>query len=187
MKRKIKIPTWSKLAKIQQIKTVRSTYVWLFLVPLAAKALAKVESAANVTIFDYSFALQMRLPFSWKIFYFSALSFSLANLVVLWRCYTLFKDHRSFSDFVNEGKNHWHLAKYAKEANLGLDDIGYEGHDMVLDKDDNFKRSFWTLFEQLNSARTASRGACALLYVIGFLLISIILFQNLLAVLKFMF
>ena len=58
-----KTPNWTALAKIQRFKVVKTMYVWLFIVPVAAKMLEKVNDAAGVTVWGYSFELQNGTPF----------------------------------------------------------------------------------------------------------------------------
>jgi len=187
------VPKWSFLAKIQRIRTVKSMYVWLFIVPLIAKALIKVEGVADLTIFEHNFSIQLGLPFSWKVFYFSAISFAAANLVFLSRSYNLIKDHSSFSDFRDQGKSQRQLDQYANEAEFSLADIGYDE-----DYEKNFPQEFrlegkhlqdpfWRLYEKLDNARPYWRFICGILYLLGFILISIILYQNIEVVLKMMF
>lgn len=103
---------WSQLVKIQRIRIVQLMYVWLFIVPILAKAFSKLEKAAHVIVFGCKFQVQLSLPFSWNIFYFSALSFAAANLVFILRSYTLIKDHSDFLDFAGKGKRESQLARY---------------------------------------------------------------------------
>lgn len=52
------IPRWSQLKEIQQVKIVRTMYIWLFIVPILARALAKLEDVVNFEILGHTFALQ---------------------------------------------------------------------------------------------------------------------------------
>jgi len=131
------------------------------------------------------------LPFSWKIFYFSALFFAAANLLFLARCFSLIKDHKSFSDFLDQGKDHGQLSYYAYEVDLSLKDIGYESFDNqpyeFQFENKYLSKPFWILFNHLNSKRKGWRWTCSILYLIAFTLISIIIFQNFMEVMRFIY
>ena len=72
---------WDQLRKIKEIRVIRSMYIWLFIVPVSAKALSTINTEAKLIIFNHIFDVNLTLPFSWKIFYFSALSFAIANVI----------------------------------------------------------------------------------------------------------
>jgi hypothetical protein len=183
------IPKWSSLAKIERIKIVQSMYLWLFIVPILAKTLAKLEDTANLNIFGYVFNIHLELPFSWKIFYFSALCFAIANLVFVLRCYSLIKDHSSFADFLNQGKSDRHLSSYAEEAGLKLIDFEYNRQypEEFLLEGKHLKDPFWGLYERLDTARPSWKLLCSLFYLFGFILISIVFYQNFEVVLRMVF
>lgn len=161
-------------------------YIWLFIVPILAKTLAGLEDVASITVFDYSFNLQLSLPFSWKVFYFSALFFAAANLLLLSRCYSLIKDHKSFTDFREQGKQEIQLSNYAKEIGMSLDQLNYrDDYDQAfLLEGKHLQEPFWRLYEQLDEARLGWRIGCSFLYSFGFVLMSIILYQNFVVVLR---
>nr|MBF4401390.1 hypothetical protein [Vibrio anguillarum] len=54
---------WSNLNKVHDVKLISSMYVWIFIVPVAAKVLSGTNELALVTIFDYTFELHLKLPF----------------------------------------------------------------------------------------------------------------------------
>ena len=171
-----KVMSWSLLEKIQRIKLIKSMYIWLILVPIIAKSLSKVEEVANVKVFEYSFALDLGLPFSWKVFYFSALCFAAANLIYLLRCYLIVKEHRNYSEFKEAGKGVHQLQTYAA-------DVGFEV-DIPAHGVDEIQQPFWEVYDRADLGRSNARMICSVLYGLGFMLIGCVLFQNLLAVLK---
>lgn len=94
---------WQELRQIQRSKFISSMYIWIFVVPVVAKLLFKIEEHLAFDFFGQKIELVLSLPFSWKIFFYCALSFSIANSIV------------SFSGFIGDGKNHEHLKDYAKD------------------------------------------------------------------------
>ena len=181
---------------------IQTMYIWLFIVPIIAKVLTKVEETANLTIFNHTFNIQLGLPFSWKIFFLSAMSFAAANLIFVLRCYKLVKDHDSFSDFLEQGKSAKHIHQYAEEVDYPQqsdlsyywEDGGeYEGpveqkysKEQRL-KGEHLKSPFWEIYERTDLSRKGWRAACSLLYLFGFVLISIVLYQNIWVVLRMIF
>ncbi len=170
-------------------------YLWLLIVPIIAKALSKLEDVVNITVFGHSFDLELALPFSWKIFYFSALSFALANVVFIWKSYSLIKEHRSYTDFRDQGKWNKQIVDYANEIDLSKSQVEIlaeqqinEESSMVGDHDERMLRvSFWLVFEKTDCERPYWRLTCGLLYVGGFTLLSIIIVQNLGEVMRLSF
>lgn len=73
---------WSQLNQIKDVKIISSMYVWIFIVPILAKVLSLVSDIATVTVFNYTFEVNIGLPFSWRSFYFSALFFLWQQLFI---------------------------------------------------------------------------------------------------------
>lgn len=174
---------WSALANIQKVSVVKSMYIWLLIVPILAKTLSNIEGVANVTIFEYSFALDLGLPFSWKVFYFAALSFAASNLIYLGKCYSIIKDHRSFSHFKEEGKGEKQLRDYSNEVGFKIFIQPPNTMEIKLESK-HLQEPFWEVFEKANMGRPLARYSSGILYVIGFLLMGVILVQNLYVVIK---
>ena len=68
-----KVPTWSSLNSLGKSKTLKSSYIWIVVVPLVAKLFSKIESTIDFTLFGAKISVNLSLPFSWQMFYFSAL------------------------------------------------------------------------------------------------------------------
>lgn len=49
------------------------------------------------------YALTLELPFSWKFFYFAAVSFTLAAVLFAWKCPPLIRLFDDWSDYKNKG------------------------------------------------------------------------------------
>ena len=180
-------PNWTALAKMQRFKIVKTMYIWLFIVPVAARMLEKVGDVARVTIWDYSFELQIGLPFSWKMFYLSSVCFVLANLISHFRCYKLIRDHVNYSDFIQAGKGMGQLEEYANEYNVShefrrefLPSVVRERLSMneFSTKEEKIKFNYWNLVKCMDSHRENWRLCCFLLYLAGFVLLSVVFFQN---------
>ena len=182
------IPKWSAIKKIQQLRIVKSMYVWLFVVPIIAKFFSKLEDVVNVTIFNYTFNLQLGLPFSWKVFYYSALLFVFANLIFLFRCFTMIKDYNNLFEFDRDGREEDQILDYLKEASLKVRKYAvdqFEKYGIKISTKNS--QRFWVAYNVLDNDRKRSRILCSGLYLGAFIMISIILFQNLMVVIEFTF
>jgi hypothetical protein len=177
---------WSQLDKIRKIKIISSMYIWVFIVPIAAKILSMTSDMATITIFEYTFDVNLALPFSWKMFYFSALFFALATLIYQIRCPRLVKEYPTYSDFDVEGKPEWHLRPYAEDIGLSFDQYKEDHEESMYENDGSVSQGkdftqsvFWHLHWKADQERKPMLYCCLAAYVAGFILISLVFFQNL--------
>jgi hypothetical protein len=75
------IMLWTTLKQHGQSQWVRSSYFWLFFVPVVAHSMSSLNEGTTLDLGDWHLELSMKLPFSWKLFYFGAVCFSLAGIV----------------------------------------------------------------------------------------------------------
>jgi hypothetical protein len=177
---------WSQLDKIRKIKIISSMYIWVFIVPITAKILSMTSDMAAITIFEYTFDVNLTLPFSWKMFYFSALFFALATLIYQIRCPRLVKEYPTYSDFDVEGKPEWHLRPYAEDIGLSFDQYKEDHEESMYVNDGSVSQGkdftqsvFWHLHWKADKERKPMLYCCLAAYVAGFILISLVFFQNL--------
>ncbi len=119
----------------------------------------------------------------------------------MWKCYNLVKDHNSFSDFREQGKSGKHIHQYAEEVGYPQEsdlsyywgdfkDRGIEKRKYSIEqrlKGEYLKEPFWAIYEHADSRRVGWRVASSLLYLFGFVLISIVICQNIWVVLRMIF
>lgn len=176
---------WSKLSRVRSIKLISSMYIWIFIVPIAAKLLSKIQDIVTVKIFEYTFQVPMSLPFSWKVFYYSALCFALANIIYSFRCPKLIKENPNYTTFRNEGRPEWHLSEYAEELEINFQEYkdnlvsNMDIHDGEVKTGEEFTHSlFWQLFWNADRYRPMSYWCTLVLYTFGFILIGYVVIQN---------
>lgn len=173
---------WSKLAVIAELQLVQSSYLWVILVPVAAKALSNVkEYVAPINVFGFTIDVPTELPFSWVAFYFAGILFLIAHLIYFFGAPSIVKDHRSASDFFDSGKSHQHLMDYAK----ALDDPFTQGfrrteaeHRVGEYSAEELRDLFWELFETADLKFPFLRLLCGALLIVGLLLLAFLIFQN---------
>ena len=107
---------WSSLRVLGTSRTVRSSYLWLMLVPIVAKCLSAVNEIATFTILSATISVPLSLPFSWKAFFFAALAFAVADLIWHIKCPGIIKKYSNYSDFVSQGRTVLDTKYYFLEA-----------------------------------------------------------------------
>jgi len=99
------VPNWSSFKSLGASKTIKSSYWWLFLVPALAKSFESVEETLTFTLFGASIDVNLSLPFSWSMFYFSAIFFAGASLLFATRCPQAIKKYSNFEEWKEIGKD----------------------------------------------------------------------------------
>ncbi len=180
---------WKELRQIQRSKFISSMYIWIFVVPVVAKLLFKIEEHLEFDLFGQKIELVLSLPFSWKVFFYSALSFSIANSIVLLSCPRIIKDHLSFSGFIGDGKNHEHLNDYGKDIAdtyfpLLNDQPSVDERDRLMHSE-HIRDEFWRIYNKGNLARSVRRISTLLFFVVGIGLFLLVLGTNIYWVTKY--
>jgi hypothetical protein len=80
-----------------------TSYFWLTFVPIAATCLQNLQPDAPIKFLGHTWQLTMRLPFSWKLFYFGAVAAACAVTIYSIRCPELIRRYRDFSEFKASG------------------------------------------------------------------------------------
>lgn len=96
--------TWRTLKGIADSAAVKSSFIWLLVIPLLAKALEKINDNMQFNFFGNEIVITTTLPFSWQHLFWAACWFSVANIIYLLRCPELVKTYKTFTDFEADGK-----------------------------------------------------------------------------------
>ncbi|MDO5968935.1 hypothetical protein Q4Q35_03870 [Flavivirga aquimarina] len=106
---------WSDLRVLGENKMINKSYIYLFIVPALAKILEKVKSPLNMVIFGEDIEIVFELPFTWQVFYFCSLFFTIAAVIYNLKAPSIIKENKSYASFVEEQKNFKHLDRYIGE------------------------------------------------------------------------
>jgi hypothetical protein len=183
------LPKWSQLKVLPRVKVISSMYIWLFIVPLVAKAISSVSGIADLQLFGHKFSVNLSLPFTWQIFYWSALLFSLGNIVFHLRCPRIVKEHENAFEFIEAGKGESQLVSYKEEVHYPSEKFDKEEREAsgsMQDLNRRYRSRFWFIYDYANDDRKLWRIACAGLYTLGLLLITYVFVENLLTVISLM-
>ena len=93
-------PSWQILVNLGGSNIVRSSYLWIVIIPIIAKPLNSVE---EITIEVFNENLPLSLPFSWQLFYYSALSFAIATFLYSFFCPLLIKKFSDIKEYKDKG------------------------------------------------------------------------------------
>lgn len=200
------VPLWSSLNRVGRSRVLRSSYFWLFAVPLCAHLLAKTGSQINIPLWKSTLTITLGLPFSWKMFYFSSVAFAAASFLYSTQCPSLVRDYDRFSDFADQGKGARHIVQelVVIRSKFSSTDVhfrkwfidrfalepGAVGNDLqrMLDMDipkHKLADAFWWVREHADQTKPMVRATCSFCYVIGFVLIFLVLCQNFYYVCRF--
>lgn len=173
-------------------------YIWIFIVPVLAKVLYKINDNLHFNIFGQHIELVFSLPFSWQVFFFCALCFGIANTIVAVFCPKIIKDHLSYSGFRGDGKGDDHLQEYGIEIDMFVERCGdtLTNHEKISTETLNInsefleryiRTNFWNIYKEANLHRKYWRRMCVIFYVLGLILFLEVLRRNVVWVISFIF
>ncbi|MEI8645477.1 hypothetical protein P4S60_07665 [Pseudoalteromonas sp. Hal040] len=122
------IPHWSFIKGMADIKLVKISYIWIIIVPILAKALNEVSDSIPITIGNVVINFNVALPFSWQLFFFSALTFSMAQFLYTVFCPEVIKKYKNVHEFREDGKTIIQLGTYLKALLLDRKARDYKTH-----------------------------------------------------------
>ncbi|MCA6128423.1 hypothetical protein [Thalassolituus oleivorans] len=176
--------TWITLKRLSNNKYIKNMYFWAIFVPIAAKALSLVKNPLELILFGESISIELSLPFSWSAFFCSAVFFSVALLLFNLFCPKIILENSTFSSYLNDGKSLAQLNRYARE--VGAEEINITilkartSSQESLDYEAQGK--FWNIHEHAESYNKKYKFIISILYVLGFLVMAFVFFQNIIYV-----
>jgi len=158
---------WSQLKVLQKNKIVKTSYIWLLVVPFITKLFSKTS--------DNIYELDLILPFSWKVFFISALFFTLANLLFSIFAPRIVKEYQDYGDFKLQGKTYNELTDYFSKYEHGnsmMRIVNNEGQQEP-------NELFWDMYNFRDKEHnTVHRYITSTLYLIGLLLALFVFIQS---------
>lgn len=183
------IPTWETLNRLGKSRLLRTSYIWLLVVPVAARFFSTIDSPVSLTGIGEGLHLRLELPFSWKLFYFSAVAISVAGVIWTVACPRIIQLFSTFRDFESEGRGLDYLRSYAAR----LHSIEFRENARRIMEDPHVEPTiarewrsevFWQIYEHENVKNPFWRVACLALYSAGLAMIVLVLVQNFIYVVR---
>ena len=114
------ILTWTKLRSMSNSRAIKSSYFWFFFVPILAKSLDQLERI-QFTVFGQQISVNTDLPFSWEMFFYSAVFMAFANLIFVIFAPEFIKSYSSCTEYMDKGHSAHQIVKiflvFIHEAN----------------------------------------------------------------------
>jgi hypothetical protein len=101
----LRVPLWSDLTRLGKNKLVTSSYIWLIAIPIIAIAFSKIEEITTISILNAKWNINTQLPFDWENLYYSALFFTIANIIYSIYCHYSIKEYITYIDYKKSGKS----------------------------------------------------------------------------------
>ena len=193
---------WESLKMFGSNKLFQSSYFWLFFVPVIARLLKNIPETITVPIWAEKLTIPLTLPFSWKIFFFSSIFFSLASFIYSLRCPAIIKNYRTLDDFKAEGRTArqvvgmYRKCLYSRRYSPDLiDEITSSFERKHCNSNllkhvahDSWEKYFPDLFhaarDRVDCFSPKLRGVCAGCYFVGFILLGLVAGQNIMFVIN---
>tara|TARA_R110000868_G_scaffold175781_2_gene413005 strand:- start:6948 stop:7634 length:687 start_codon:yes stop_codon:yes gene_type:complete len=110
--------SWILVNSLGKLRFSRTSYYYLIIVPIIVKALDKLNNPMLLKFGESNIQINLELPFSWYLFYFGALSISIASLLYQIFCPELIKDFRNYGEFLDAGESDSYLARVSRKYNI---------------------------------------------------------------------
>lgn len=172
-------PGWRVLKRYGSSKAIISSYLWIVVVPIAAKLLPELNNFFSHTEIDIS----LGLPFSWELFYYAAISFSISSYIFSTHCPFINMKFDTPIDALDTGYgmnqlDSYFLDKTSKFKDHKRAELCKERYESISAGEDEYNDKFWIVHREFSKRRVGWRFICTMGYIIGFLFIGIILAQN---------
>jgi len=106
--------TWSVLSKVGNNKVFKTSFIWLFFIPIIAKSFHNIESI-SLTINENIYKIDLTLPFSLQMLFFSAFFATIGQILYSSFAPSLISNYLNYQEFENTGKGDIQLKiKYFK-------------------------------------------------------------------------
>ncbi|MCK0746841.1 hypothetical protein, partial [Chromohalobacter nigrandesensis] len=170
-----------------------STYIWLIIVPVAAKAASGLNESLSFEAGGATHNVSLTLPFSWQIFFLSALMFAIGNILFIVVSPKFIQLYSDFGYFTRLGGRMDQLEAHKDEAMKDSENQTKRLQELAgikkneKSEPERSKDLFWALHENYNDKFIVKRFLVSLVYLLGFLLFSWVALSNVYWALKGIF
>jgi len=176
---------WVSISKVGGSKFIQSFSIWIMLVPIIAKLFGNLPDIIEVRLFGSTFFFDIVLPFGLSIFYFSALSFGVANIIYLISCPQIIKNYENAGDFYNKRGSVSELSYYSKKINSNTYNSQFTKLSSSSNNSEQIKSDIFSgLVSDYKLNNTYIRAFVCFFYTMGFFLLALVIGQNTLSVIR---
>ncbi len=172
--------SWRLIRSMPDNKFVANSYVWLIIVPVFTKAFSFSGDSFAFSFGDDTLVLLLDLPFSWRLFFLSALLLTMGNILYHIFCPFIVKEYSNFSEFYLN-------ASSFQDSEVGLNsDEMIEFHRIFDPSEYSFisghgtkeREMYYKTYCRQSASRPRLRWASSAFYVLGLALIFFAILSN---------
>ena len=199
---------WSAIERLGNSKIAKSSYYWFFIIPILAKLFQNIPRSVIIandvfidTVTNQPMELNLTFPFKWYLIFIIGILFIISNIIYQFSCPHIIREFRNYSEFVSSGYPNSYLLAQADFHNVPENAINVftrsipakEGFDanikMSLDEKEYYykiaqREYFDTIYNIANASKIGVRLLATLIIFIAFVLLIIIVFQNIFTVIE---
>lgn len=124
---------WSRVRSLGRSRLVRSSFIWIAVVPGAAKVALALKQNVAEPAWAKSMVDSLHLPFSWHLLFWSAMFMAIATALFDIYCPNIIRKHEHFGSFESAGEHSSHLMEYAEQVANRRDPCGdFTVYDMTV-------------------------------------------------------
>lgn len=91
---------WDRLSLIGNSRLVKTSYLWLILVPIVARMFEGLPDPLVIYIQSKEIPIPTTLPFRWQLFYYMSFCFALGQIIYAIYCPPLVANFRTYGDYL---------------------------------------------------------------------------------------
>ena len=95
-------PSWKGLESIGNNNIVKSSYMWIIVIPIIAKFFEKFPTDFSIPFYK-NLTIILVLPFSWQLLYLSALIFAVSTLLFVFFCPEIINKFSNVKEYIEKG------------------------------------------------------------------------------------
>ncbi len=172
------VPGWRALKRYGKNKAIISSYIWIIIVPIAAKIIPEINDYLD----SIGIVVNISLPFSWELFYYSAVFFSISSYIFSTQCPYIVTKYDTPLDAKNTGYGINQLDTYffdkIKENGIEREKELKDNYNNINEGEDEYNDKFWIVHREFSQRRLFWRIICTIGYIVGFGFLGTILIQN---------
>jgi len=193
-------PGWNTLSGIGNSALIKSFSVWFVIIPIVAKITEGISGEINLGLFNPPLVIKWDIPFSFKILYLATVFFTIANIIYTIFAPKIIKEYKSYSDF-KEKEGSFESLKQMFEPLLERSNEKYQeillqdffGHvhtrgvehkslrhrfDACTVPQEYHAEAYSNIKGAYNNENLILQACILLLYVLGFLCLAYIFYEN---------
>ncbi len=107
---------WSLIRGLGKNRIVRSSYVWMVGVPIAARLVHALKERVVEGGWARQVVESLHLPFAWQLLFWASVLWAVATVLFDLRCPGIIRDYADWGEFEAAGRDDKHLLRLAEQV-----------------------------------------------------------------------